>query len=42
MNFGNRFLKVLLFLVVFPVVLALPPLWFAMILYFYRKDDRRD
>jgi hypothetical protein len=39
----NRFLKVLLFLIVFPVVLALPPLWFAVFaffaftLYFYRK-----
>ena len=30
MNFGNRFLKVLLFMVVFPVVLAMPPLWFAV------------
>jgi hypothetical protein len=42
-NVGNCLLKTVLFLVLMPVVLALPPLWFAAfafityIWYFCRK-----
>jgi hypothetical protein len=31
---GNGCLKVVLFLILMPVVLALPPLWFAVFAFF--------
>ena len=44
---GRMLLKVLLFCVLFPIVVALPPVGFAVFcffaytLYFYRKDEPR-